>query len=78
MVQSGVHQFLHISWILEAATIGVNARDLTILLGVSDQLGQIRSQRWLAAGEYDMGDADFPEPVQNRFPFTGFQFGVAS
>ena len=52
----------------QPATVGVQAGDLPVALGVGDQLGQIVPQGGLAAGEDHVRDAQLPQLVQDALP----------
>jgi len=59
MIQASFYQAVYILGIRQATGIGIQAGDLTVALGVSDQFGQVFAQGRLAAGEDDMRDAQF-------------------
>ena len=68
VVQPGLDQLLHIMRVRQAAGIGVETGDLSVLLGMGDELGQVFAQGRLAAGEDDVRDAQFPGFVEDLLP----------
>jgi len=75
MIETGIHEFLHILFICQAACIRIQSCDLTVAFGMSDQFRQIVSQCRFAACEDDMRHAQCPQSVKDFFPLIRAEFG---
>ena len=60
----------------EFQAIGEQAADLSVLLGMGDQGGQVITQGRFAACECDVRDSSTPGFIEDRLPFLGGQFAV--
>ncbi len=76
MVEAGLQEGIEIRLVSQLETIRQQAGDLSVLLGMGDQLGQVVAQGCFTAREDDVGDALVPGLVDDGLPFGGIQFAV--
>ena len=74
VIQPGGDQLLNVTRVRKPAGIGIQAGDLSILLSVGHEVGQVVAQCGFPASENNVRDAQLPGFVEDLLPFAGGEF----